>query len=91
MSAYLTKNNIHHQKMGDFPFMCSAARLNSFGIRSTGKLYKCGVALEHKSNQVGYIKPDGCLSINKDYFMKWCRGLKTGNHEQLHCPLNGIS
>ncbi len=89
-AEYLKTNNIRYQIMDDLPAMCSAARLNSFGIRSNGNIHKCNVALEHKINLVGNINTDGTLSINRGNFMKWCRGIKTGSERELRCPLNGI-
>ncbi|MHB8084828.1 MAG: radical SAM protein [Dehalococcoidia bacterium] len=70
--------------------LCYATRLNSFAVRADGSLNKCTVKLDHPENQVGRIKADGSLRLDREKLFKWTRGLKSGDENELACPLRGI-
>ena len=67
--------------------VCYASRLNSFLIRSDGRIGKCTVALNDDENVVGILKDNGKLAIDRLKLMRWTAGLFTKNEEQLGCPL----
>ena len=69
--------------------ICYAARANSFVIRANGNLNKCTVALEEPRNVVGRIHADGRLSIDKAVMIPWMRGLRSGDRQELQCPMRG--
>jgi uncharacterized protein len=69
--------------------ICYAARANSFVIRANGNLNKCTVALEESRNVVGRIQADGRLSIDKAVMIPWMRGLRSGDRQELQCPMRG--
>jgi len=71
--------------------ICYAARERSLVIRSNGRVNKCTVALEEPVNQVGRLYEDGHLEIDESRFMRWTRGQRTGDAQQLKCPMRGIS
>lgn len=67
-------------------FICYAAKATSFGIRSTGQLVKCTVALNEERNNVGHIRPDGTLFLEEDKLRLWIQGLQSGDKKMLECP-----
>ena len=69
--------------------ICYAARANSFVIRANGNLNKCTVALEEPRNVVGRIDADGRLAIDKEVMVPWMRGLRSGDRQELQCPMRG--
>ncbi len=76
---------------GDVVGICSAAKPNSFVIRSDGRLNKCSVALRHPDNQVGVLTPDGELELDGAKVPIWRRGLVSGDPEELICPAQGLA
>lgn len=77
--------------MGPEAAVCYAARANSFLIRADGRVNKCTVALEHPSNQVGWIRPDGTLELRSERIRPWMRGFGTGDARNLSCPKDGLA
>jgi uncharacterized protein len=71
--------------------ICYASMGNSFIVRSNGRLNKCTVALEHPANQVGMIRPDGTVEIATPKTLAWMRGLRSGDTEELTCPMMGLA
>ncbi|HKQ18883.1 MAG TPA: radical SAM protein [Candidatus Eisenbacteria bacterium] len=69
--------------------ICYAARANSFVVRANGNLNKCTVALENPRNVVGRIHADGRLAIDKAVMIPWMRGLRSGDRQELQCPMRG--
>lgn len=69
--------------------ICYAARANSFVVRANGNLNKCTVALEEPRNVVGRIHADGRLEIDKAVMIPWMRGLRSGDRQELQCPMRG--
>jgi uncharacterized protein len=67
--------------------VCYAAKMNSYIIRSDGRVFKCTVALYDDRNIVGRLNPDGTLEIYPNKVAWWSRGIFTGNPNQLACPL----
>jgi len=67
--------------------VCYAAKMNSYIIRSDGRVSKCTVALYDDRNIVGRLNPDGTLEIYPNKVAWWSRGIFTGNPNQLACPL----
>jgi uncharacterized protein len=65
--------------------ICYATKLNTFLVRSDGRLGKCTVALD---NTVGSLLPDGRMEIDPVKARWWSRGLVSGDRNQLACPLN---
>lgn len=70
--------------------ICYAAQANSFLVRADGRLNKCTVALDSPANQVGWIREDGSLDLDRGRTLAWARGLDSGNAKELACPLQGI-
>ncbi|GGI58450.1 radical SAM protein [Winogradskyella haliclonae] len=68
------------------PYVCYASKPNSIGIRSDGSLIKCTVGLNHESNQIGKINPDGTLSIHNENMRKWIIGFDDFDLSTLACP-----
>jgi uncharacterized protein len=71
--------------------VCYAARMNSFVVRSDGRLGKCTLALDHPRNQVGRIRPDGEIELDLNTWLGWSRGLFSGDAQELHCPMRGYA
>jgi uncharacterized protein len=71
--------------------ICYASMGNSFIVRSNGRLNKCTVALEHPANQVGMIRQDGSMEISAPKTLAWMRGLRSGDTEELTCPMYGLA
>jgi uncharacterized protein len=76
--------------LDDMNYICYASDFNSFSIRANGNINKCTVFLENEKNQVGRINADGSLNIDKQKYLKWCRGYSSGNRDELSCPAKGI-
>jgi uncharacterized protein len=70
--------------------VCYASRVNSFVIRSDGRLAKCTVAFEDERNVVGRITPGGDLQIDNERHLPWLRGLISGDIATLQCPAQGL-
>lgn len=84
-------NKIAQKKLDDSgPYVCYAAQLNSFLIRSDGKLGKCTVAFSDDRNVIGQINDDGTLSITNDKLFLWTRGLRSQNLAELSCPFHNL-
>ncbi len=64
--------------------LCYAAEVNTFSIRSDGKIQKCTVALENELNTIGKIDKNGNLNLNETKMKKWI----FANDKQ--CPLRSI-
>jgi uncharacterized protein len=77
--------------LGPSDSICYAARANSFVVRADGRLNKCTVALEHPNNQVGCLKEDGTIELEPRRMVMWMRGLRTGDPEELQCPMQGYA
>lgn len=71
--------------------ICYAARGNSFIVRSDGRINKCTVALDHPSNQVGKMRPDGTMELWTSVLRPWMRGLQSGDRKELQCPSRGLT
>jgi uncharacterized protein len=84
------KLGIEPMTTADLLPLCYATRLNSFAVRADGSLNKCTVKLDHPENQVGRVKADGSLRLDREKLFKWARGLKSGDKNELACPLMGI-
>lgn len=69
---------------------CYAAQGNSLVVRATGRLAKCTVALDDPRNDVGYLRPDGSMVIDRVRIAPWLRGIVSGDETELHCPLIGL-
>lgn len=70
--------------------ICYAARLNSWVIRSDGRISKCTTALDHESNSVGRILHDGAFSLSRKNLLPWIRGADSRILGELRCPLEGF-
>jgi len=70
--------------------VCYASRLNSWVVRSDGRLAKCTVAFESDSNNVGRILSDGSFSLDPEKIKPWIRGLDSRNPAELGCPLQNF-
>lgn len=73
----LSKMDLHIQLSGQFLFfnsspICYAARKNTFTINPLGKMMKCTVNLDSKSNYLGDLDSKGnIVSSNANTTMKW--------------------
>ncbi len=72
------------------PYVCYASKPNSLVIRSTGRVAKCTVALDHPANDVGELRPDGTLAFDSDRLQPWFVGLRTLASDHLACPWEHI-
>lgn len=68
-------------------YVCYASSMNSFVVRSDGRLGKCTVSLYDDRNTIGRLNEDGTVEIDKDKALWWSRGLFSGERDQLACPL----
>jgi uncharacterized protein len=68
-------------------FVCYASKLNSFVLRSNGRIGKCTVALYDQRNTIGELRPDGSVSIDPEASRWWSRGLFSGDRDELACPI----
>lgn len=67
-------------------YICYAAQLNSFIIRANGTIQKCDLGLNLDANNVGVLNHDGTLTIDKQKFLMWSKGLETRDEKMLSCP-----
>lgn len=72
-------------------YVCYAAKLNSFVIRSDGRLAKCTVAFHDDINNIGKLKSDGTISLDMDKVRKWALPVFQGNTIGAACPYSVIS
>jgi uncharacterized protein len=71
-------------------YICYAARVNSFVIRSDGRINKCTVALESPRNQVGRLSTDGQLQIDSAAHLPWIAPLFTRDRKSQTCPSTAV-
>jgi uncharacterized protein len=71
--------------------VCYAAQPNAFVVRANGRLAKCTVALNDPRNDIGALTPDGRLLLNGGRLAPWHEGWRSGNIDQLACPLNYLA
>ena len=77
------KKNFNYDIPSDQP-LCYAAKMNTFSIRSDGRIQKCTVALENELNTIGKIDRNGNLNLDETKMKKWI----FVNDKQ--CPLRSI-
>lgn len=70
--------------------LCYAARPNSLVIRADGRIGKCTVALRDPANDVGRLREDGTLTLDREAMLPWMRGLWSGAESELACPYRGL-
>lgn len=75
----------------DVPQCCYAAALNSFVIRSSGRIAKCTVAFDSPTNDVGYISESGELLVDNTKLRRWAQCLQTLDVSQMSCPASAIA
>jgi uncharacterized protein len=68
------------------PYICYAARPNSFMIRANGLVGKCTVALNNPANIIGRLLSDGSLQIDDTRLRPWLRGWASRDRAGLECP-----
>ena len=94
LKEYMQNNGIAYDvvdgSQGPKP-ICYAAQLNSFVIRSDGAINKCTVAFESDFNRVGELNENGALTLYREKFLRWGRGLESENYDELFCPLQNIA
>lgn len=73
------------------PFVCYAAKPNSFLIRANGDLAKCTVALYDSRNKIGYLDDEGHVIVDSDKLNPWLRGVSTLDSASLACPLKNLT
>lgn len=71
---------------GEAAPICYASKLNSWVVRSDGRLNKCTVALDSENNDVGRILPDGSFELDSGAVKKWSRGIGSEVLDELSCP-----
>jgi uncharacterized protein len=72
------------------PYVCYAARPNSFVIRANGSLSKCTVAFGDIRNNIGKLNEDGTLTIENHKMQKFMRGFQSLDPGELHCPMHNM-
>lgn len=70
--------------------VCYASKANSLVVRADGRLSKCTVALDAPENDVGRLRADGTLELDRSRQRAWLRGLASGNPRELFCPMLGL-
>lgn len=94
LKKYMRNNGIAYEvvdgSQGPKP-ICYAAQLNSFVIRADGVINKCTVALESDFNRVGKLNENGSLTLYGEKFLRWGRGLKSENYDEVFCPLQSFA
>jgi uncharacterized protein len=70
--------------------ICYAAKANSFVVRANGRLNKCTIALEDPNNQVGMLREDGTVVLERAPMALWMGGLRSGDAAALKCPMKVI-
>ena len=68
------------------PYVCYAAKANSYVIRADGRIGKCTVVLKSNNNYIGRILQDGTLEIDAKEAAPWLTGWKTQQRKALACP-----
>lgn len=86
IAGNISKKFATHQKLLDIDSFCYASNPHHLVIRANGDINKCTVALDKPTNTVGKLNSDGSISINKDRFKYWLRGLENLDPEVLLCP-----
>ncbi|MXV66110.1 hypothetical protein GS537_07760 [Saccharibacter sp. EH60] len=71
-------------------YVCYATMLNSFAIRSDGRLAKCTVALNSAKNQIGRLTKEGHFSFEEGKVTPWIRALQTLDKQTVACPLSFV-
>ncbi|ELE1959592.1 radical SAM protein [Vibrio vulnificus] len=82
LSKVLNKANV---VSFDDAYVCYAAKLNSFVIRSDGRIAKCTVALNSTYNDIGHLTDIG-MSIDSEKLFDWVQGSFSGDRRELSCP-----
>ena len=67
-------------------YICYAAKPNCFLIRADGTVGKCTVALNSEANNVGKLRGDGTIDMDKIKFLSWSQGFDNLDREILGCP-----
>jgi uncharacterized protein len=71
--------------------ICYAAKANSFLVRANGRINKCTMALDHPANQVGKLREDGGVELDRERLIPWMRGLRSADAKELACPMIGLA
>jgi uncharacterized protein len=79
---------MHESDHNSVDYICYASKLNSFLIRSDGRIGKCTVALNDDENVIGQLNEDGTMRITPSVLNIWTGGLFTGERAQMECPLS---
>lgn len=87
---FLKNNGVKYLTPDDMDSICYASKFNSYSIRANGNINKCTVHLEDEKNNIGLINANGSLNINKEKYLRWCRGYSSGNQNELFCPAKGL-
>lgn len=90
LMRYSESCQIRNKTFTEFPTICYASKLNSFGIRADGTIEKCTVALDRDFNRVGRIRGNGTMDIDRKKMFKWARGIESGDRRELFCPMEKI-
>lgn len=72
------------------PYVCYAAKANSFVIRANGDINKCTVALASPLNHVGNLNDDGSISILKNKINPWLSGFYEFDLDRISCPASVV-
>lgn len=70
--------------------VCYAGMANSLVVRSTGRLAKCTVALNHDFNDVGELREDGEIVVDQAKFQRWIAPVVEQRWSVVACPLEWI-
>ncbi len=93
--------SINREQICSISGICYAAHSNAFVIGADGTLYKCTVEYKKDINQIGSIKENGNLVIDKDKWAFWVtKPVFQGEYEKctncffqpacmgIYCPIN---
>ncbi len=73
------------------PYVCYAAKPDSFVIRANGTINKCTVILDDARNHIGRLLPDGQFELDNTRLGAWNRGWKSLDPAVLTCPLTALT
>lgn len=70
----------------EMAYICYAAKMNSFVIRSDASIAKCTVSLDSEVNKIGFLKPDGTVKLDINKLRSWAYQLIKGSEADKRCP-----
>lgn len=89
-SCVLGEPGVSEEDRPEQPYICYAAKANSFVIRADGRVGKCTVAFSDYRNDVGRIVEDGSLILISEKIKPWMQGFQHRDLNALSCPYSAF-